>query len=660
MSRSIVLSNGELCVALDAYAAVRDLYYPHVGLEDHARGHYVHRLGIWADGRLSWLSSGEWKIDIGCEPDVLASATVARHAELGVELHITDFVCHERPVFMRRVEVKNTFDRERDIKLYFGHQFEIHKMHGSDTAYFDPRSHTIVHYKGNRVFQISGTLDGEPFQDYVTGRANFQGKEGSHRDADDGQLTKNPIEHGPADSVIGLYALYGPRQSRVCEYWIVAAQSIREAHVLNEYVKKTTPGRLLKTTRAFWQKWVATGEREFHGLTPEQVALYKKSLMYMRAHADHGGGIIASVDSDMFQYGLDTYSYVWTRDSAYIVLALDRAGDMNIARRFFEYCKDVITDEGYFMHKYLPDRSLGSSWHPWYANGREQLPIQEDETAIVVYALNEHVRRSRDLEFLETMYEPLVERAADFMVAYRNKETKLPQPSYDLWERKRGTSTYTCACIVGALDAAAELSGMLGKDKNEARYKKAAQEIRDGIMKYLWRDDVGLFHNTMNTETGVAIYDATIDISSVYGVFLFNVLPQGDPKLQRSFAETVRRLSEGVGIGGIARFENDDYYRIPGPSQGNPWFLTTLWYAEYLIANAKTEKDFDRAREILAWTVRHALPSGVLSEQLNPNTGEQVCAGPLTWAHGVYVNTVLAYLERRADLGIEMPSGLSQ
>jgi len=53
MSRSFVLSNGELCVALDHHGLVRDLYYPHVGLEDHVRGHYIHRIGVWVDGQMS-------------------------------------------------------------------------------------------------------------------------------------------------------------------------------------------------------------------------------------------------------------------------------------------------------------------------------------------------------------------------------------------------------------------------------------------------------------------------------------------------------------------------------------------------------------------------------------------------------------------------------
>lgn len=650
MSRSLILSNNSLCVALDHRAMVRDLYYPHVGLEDHLRGHYEHRVGVWCEGRISWLSSGEWEITMSCEDRALVGVTVAHHPELNVTLKLTDFVCHDTNVFIRRVTVVNTVDREREIKLYFSQQFEIHKMHGSDTAYFDPSSHSVIHYKGRRVFLMSGTLDKKGFTDYATGRANFHGQEGSHRDADDGVLSKNAIEHGPADSIIGFYASYEPHASRACDYWLIAAQTIPEARAAHNALKKATPAKLLKTTQAFWNKWVDSCSEGTEVLDADEQALYQRSLMYMRAHADHAGGLIASTDSDMFQYGIDTYSYVWMRDGAYIALALLSAGDANIAHRFFDFCKHVITDDGYFMHKYSPDGSLGSSWHPWFKDGEAQLPIQEDETAIVIYALREHIRHTKDIEFLESVYGSLVEKAALFLCTYRDAKTKLPLPSYDLWERKRGVSTYTAACVYGGLLAAAELSAMLGKAKNEKAFLKAAREVQKGIMDHLWHAETELFYNMYTGNSKNKMYDTTVDISSVYGVFFFGVLENNDPRLKRAFEKTVSILSAGVSIGGVPRFENDDYYHVPGPATGNPWFLTTLWYAEYLIACAESDAELEKVRSIFEWVKKHALSTGVLSEQLNPNTGEQVCAGPLTWAHAAYVNTILSYLAKRDSL----------
>lgn len=652
MSRSIVLSNGELCVALDDHGLVRDIYYPHVGLEDHVRGHYIHRIGVWVEGAFSWLGGEGWRIVISCEEDALASVITAYHERLGIELRFTDIVYNERAVFLRRVTVKNLSDRRREIKLYFGHQFEIYKSHGSDTAYYDPECHAIIHYKGRRVFLISAALDGEAFQDFATGLAGFQGHEGTHKDAEDGKLSLNPIEHGPADSVIGIYGHYAPGQERRCEYYVAAAQSIPDAHELDTYVKTKTQEHMVRTASDFWRAWVGAYEWHFKNLAPEVVALFKRSLMYVRAHVDTEGGIIASVDSDMLQYGLDTYSYVWPRDASYAAIALDNAGDTNVAQRFFTFCKEIIRKEGYLMHKYLPDRSLGSSWHPWLRNGHSELPIQEDETALVIYALGQHFTHSRDVEFLEAMYGPLVEKAAEFMIFYRDPITNLPLASYDLWEEKRGSSTFTSAAVYGALNAAADLSRILGKKDNEMRYRGVAEEIQEGILQYLWDEKLGCFIKLVERVGETMVRDETLDSSSAYGIFSFKVLPHDDARLARAWDKTVRELSHGIPAGGIARYAGDTYYRTDAESAGNPWLTTTLWYAEYLIAQAKRDTDLDHARDIFGWAAKHAQPSGVLSEQLDPRTGLQISASPLAWSHAAYVNAVILYLNKLEELGL--------
>ena len=115
------------------------------------------------------------------------------------------------------------------------------------------------------------------------------------------------------------------------------------------------------------------------------------------------------------------------------------------------------------MHKYRPDKSLGSSWHPWMRNGNKQYPIQEDETATVIFVLWKFYELSKDLEFVEKMYTKLVKKAAEFMTAYRDEKTGLPKASYDLWEQDFGIFTYSAASTYGALKAAARFADLLGK-----------------------------------------------------------------------------------------------------------------------------------------------------------------------------------------------------
>ena len=86
--------------------------------------------------------------------------------------------------------------------------------------------------------------------------------------------------------------------------------------------------------------------------------------------------------------------------------------------------------------------------------------------------------------------------------------------------------------------------------------------------------------------------------------------------------------------------------RVSDSITGNSWFICTLWLAEYYIAKAKTVNDLSRALEILQWTVERSLASGVLAEQVDPLTGEELSVSPLTWSHSTYVATVHSYLKK--------------
>ncbi len=75
-------------------------------------------------------------------------------------------------------------------------------------------------------------------------------------------------------------------------------------------------------------------------------------------------------------------------------------------------------------------------------------------------------------------------------------------------------------------------------------------------------------------------------------------------------------------------------------------FICTLWYAEYVIAVAKSEQDLEEAEGLLRWTVEHALPSGVLAEQVHPFTGDPLSVSPLTWSHASFVKVVQEYVSK--------------
>ena len=97
--------------------------------------------------------------------------------------------------------------------------------------------------------------------------------------------------------------------------------------------------------------------------------------------------------------------------------------------------------------------------------------------------------------------------------------------------------------------------------------------------------------------------------------------------------ENYWKLWVETSVGGIARYTNDFYHRVGNDTEhvpGNPWFICTMWLAEYDIMRANNLTELNKALPILEWVVDRALASGALAEQIDPYTNEPLSVSPLT------------------------------
>jgi glucoamylase len=651
MPRDIPIGNGTLLVTFDELYRIRDIYFPFVGKENHSEGHPF-RFGVWADGQFSWISDGGWERTLRYQPETLVTDVNLRNEALALEIIAHDAVDHQENVLLRRIEVRNLAASARTVRLFFHHDFYISETEVGDTAYFDPDTLSIIHYKGQRYFLIS--TDGvEGVESFATGRKAFRGAEGTWRDAEDGLLSQSAITEGSVDSTIGRTLELPPHGSTTMHYWIAAGTSYREVARLNELVRTRTPQGMLERTRNYWRAWVNKNEINFGDLPDEIVDLFKRSLLIARTQIDNGGAIIAANDSDVVTRATDHYSYMWPRDGAFVAQALDLAGYSNLTRSFFDFCGRILTDKGYFLQKYGPDGSLASSWHAWWdPHTRQRLaPIQEDETALVLWALWQHYDEFRDIEFIKALYEKLIVRAADFLERFRDPVTKLPLPSWNLWEDRRGIHTFTCATVYGGLRAAARFAALFGEAERAARYAQAAMEVLEAMRARLYLPSEGRFARAlMPTTDGGWEADSTVD-ASLFGVFYFGPFAPDSAEVKATMRAVEERLWVKTEVGGLARYEGDGYMRVAEGVPGNPWFICTLWLADYKIAAARTREELEATLWLLHWVAKRALPSGVLAEQVHPLTGDPLSVSPLTWSHSTFVATVITYLRRLESMG---------
>ncbi len=649
MPQSLIVSNGNLLASFDEYLQMRDFFYPYIGQENHSAYGKAHRIGLWVDGQFSWLNDDSWNISVRYHQGSLVGYSTAKNDHLQVELLFEDFIYTTHDILVRKIKISNLAEHEREFRLFFSHDFYIYGDKMEDTSLYEPALNGVLHYRKKRYFLINGRWDhsNEGMTQFTTGKSNYKDREGTWRDAEDGELHEHPIEQGSVDSTVAFHQRIKPNKPRTLFMWVAAGLNYGDILKNNRRVENLGPEKVYQHSFGYWKEWSKKHQIKLNGIPKNARNLWYQSLLLVRSQIDNRGAIIASTDSDIMKFNKDTYSYMWPRDGALICNALSQAGYFEPVKRFLNFCQKVITPEGYVLHKFTPEGSLGSSWHPKFKDGKPQIPIQEDESALLLVALWKLYEESKSIEVVQRLFNPMVLKVGKFLIKYINEETGLPKPSYDLWEEQYGIFTYTCATVYGGLKAAENLSKVTGHYEDEVVFRDAAKKVRKAILKHLYCEKSERFVKKGFMENGEFHLDPTVD-SSLYFLWEMGVLEDDDPRLKNTMKAIEEKLWVHTEVGGIARYEGDFYHRdwsqnYSAEIPGNPWIITTLWLANWKLSQAKSTKQLHQARDIIEWVVTKTNNAQILPEQLNPFNGDPLSVAPLTWSHATFVDTVLRY-----------------
>ncbi|MCL2037984.1 glycoside hydrolase family 15 protein [Candidatus Saccharibacteria bacterium] len=658
MARPIILSNGEMAIGLNPFGLVHDFYYPYVGLENHSSERASrHRVGLFVEGAIHWITDGTWQISQRYLPGRLIGKTVATNEWLGFAIEFQDFVDSELNVFARNVEVINLGDRERSAKLYMHQAFIISEAaDGHDTAQYIPKGATpdhnheaILHYKGKRCFLIGGEnlqkgTDFDSFSIGTFGQFHDGDHEGVWRDAEDGELARNPVERVQTDSIMQFDLDFQPHDSARVHYHLAAGKSLHEVRrALAKFRSDTLLTRLMKTGQ-YWAEWIepAAAAAEVK-IAPEYRENFLSSLLTLKSMMDRRGAVMASIDTEMLKYTRDAYVDCWPRDASYTYWAFLRLGYYNELKQFFRFARDVLTEEGFFWQMYRPDASVGPNSHAYVHDGDVAPPIQSDETATTLFlfvkAVQQAVRSGEKLEGWSELWENLGRPMANFLSDFIDPITKLPRPSYELWEVAYETSTYTTAATYGALNAAADLAEMFHETDNVIKWRNVTSEIREHA-DMLWNEKKDFFYKGFwRRNDGRTDFDDRIDASSFYAAWAFNLFDRD--KVAKAFEIFTQRFNIDSENIASPRFEGDDYNRVIPNSDGNPWFIISFWLAQYQLDEPGGDREF--ARKVLDWANDQITRTNILPEQVSPLDGSMISAAPLAWSHAEFINTCLDF-----------------
>ncbi|TLM99949.1 glycoside hydrolase family 15, partial [bacterium] len=515
--------------------------------------------------------------------------------------------------------------------LYFA---SLHlDSHGAGNAVlYYPNSDALVHYRHGYAFCIGGTL---PTAGYQCGNALH--------DASDGHLSGSPNSLDSQGCLVWDIDKLEGYQTREMTVFVTPGHRIEAALTALERARQTGHRMLFRQTLDWWVQFWGTDE-------PSDDGLYRRSLSVCRLLTDgETGAVIAAPEIDEHYTKCGGYGYCWPRDGVIVAYAMGRAGYHDFSARFYHWCLVAQAENGSWLQRYDAAGFLGPSWGH-----------QIDETGSVLWGMWQHYLQTGDNGFLQNIWPALV-RGADYLCDNIDPKTNLPAPSFDLWEERVGEHAYSAAAVAAGLKGAVITAARLGQSGAAVRWEQTIGTVEEGISDSLWSEERGYFLRTVRKKVSHDEYcgcinagqeagvtedakgyrgyfvqaDDVVDASLLGLVYPYGILPPDDPRVKKTVAAIEARLTS-PGVGGIKRYENDNYIG------GNPWIITTLWLALYHIAAGNR----DEAAYHLKWVQEHQTELGYLSEQVCRDSGIPNWVIPLTWSHAMYILTVVEMREK--------------
>lgn len=644
-----ILGNSRLLATLTADGELQRVFWPHVD-----GGQHVERIlgGVALGGNpVIWQNDNAWSVHQAYERDQNVLVTEAS-LPAGLTVRCVDAAALGRDLVVRQLTFTNRSSEPIDLAYVQYQWIRIDENPLYNTVLYDEAGDSLIHYRRD-VFVASGA-------DRVLSAVAVGRPAEVLAQAAAGCYCGAGVLHGDV-AAAGRWELgsLAPGESTALTlYWALGNSSARIRELLNE-ARAQGSESLLSGIRQYWREWLnrarplAVPQRTAHagprrpGLPVEPAPadqieeLYHRSLLVFKLMSDEQtGAVIAAPEFDPAFAHSGGYAYCWGRDAAYITVAMDLAGYHELAAAFYRWSVGTQEPEGWWMHRHYASGHWGPSWGL----------IQIDETGSILYGMALHARLHGGEPFARSVW-PSVARAADWLLQNMDPQTGLPFPAVDLWEERTAELSYSSAAVYAGLRAAAELAQLVGDSERSDRCREAAALLQAAILRECVREGYFLRGRFLELseerykqlrETGTAvrhrtgskgrpIYEAEEDHvpdASLLGMsYPFGVVePTAD--VMRRTADRLERALWTPGAGGMRRYVDDEYR-----GGGNPWVLCTLWLGLYEAEIGREEN----ARQLLDWAVRRRSQAGLLSEQVDPQTGDPVWVLPLTWSHAMYV-----------------------
>lgn len=389
--------------------------------------------------------------------------------------------------------------------------------------------------------------------------------------------------------------------------------------------------RFLDETRRYWRDWT----RELAIPFEWQGAVIRAAITLKLCSFEDSGAVLAALTTSIPEAANSgrnwDYRFCWLRDSYFTIHALNRLGATRTMEGYLAYISNIvaaangaplqpvysISGEATLTERILDKLPGYRGMAPVRVGNQAHEQVQHDVYGAVILAATQ--------SFFDQRLNNPADAAAFQQLELAGEQCwkRYDQPDAGIWEyrgRER-VHTFPSAMCWAGVDRLARIACHLKLEDREQFWRERAAQMRQRIITATWNADLGTFTEAWNTPS----LDASVLLLAELGF----VTPD-DPR----FISTVNYLGEHLSRNKyLLRYVAHDDFGLPE----NAFTVCTFWYINALAAIGRK----DEARELFETMLARCNHLGVLSEDLDPVTGELWGNYPQTYSMVGIINAAM-------------------
>ena len=374
----------------------------------------------------------------------------------------------------------------------------------------------------------------------------------------------------------------------------------------------TAVEEMLTYTEQHWQHW----SRGLATPLEWQDVVIRAAITLKLCQHEETGAIVAALTTSVPEHAGSErnwdYRYCWIRDAYYTVQALNRVGALDVLEGYLGYLRNIVDDAkgGSIQPLYgvLGEKSLPEVFAPRLAGYRGMGPVRVGNQA--AEQIQHDAYGQIVLSNVQAFFDARLFRMAgteDFEALERVGERAwelYDKPDAGLWElrTRQSVHTYSAAMCWAACDRLGNAANRLNLPDRAKFWNDRAAIMRDRIESAAWREETQRLSATFSGDDLDASLIQLLDL---------RFLSPDDPR----FRGTLSAVEQGLRRGShMLRYDTEDDFGLPETA----FNVCTFWLIEALHF---TGRDAD-ARELFEEMLSRRTASGLLSEDIDPQTGE--------------------------------------